>query len=93
MGRNAIPAQPHRALATVISGSSGEDVISKISGHYIQHSSRTTRYDRWERLQNNQAWLYPDLAFLFTHWENVWGAVKTNLNARTQVSGLDASYK
>jgi hypothetical protein len=82
---SALQGYPRRPLVVVVSGSAG-DIVSKIANHYIQVSRRAVKHERWNRLRANQAWIYLDLCFLFTHWENVWGTVKQNLHVQTQVS-------
>ena len=82
---SALQGYPPRPLAVVVSGSAG-DIVSKIAHHYIQVSRRAVKHERWNRLRANQTWIYLDLCFLFTHWENVWGTVKQNLHFQTQVS-------
>ncbi|KAH6707784.1 hypothetical protein BKA61DRAFT_134492 [Leptodontidium sp. MPI-SDFR-AT-0119] len=75
---NGLSTANTRPLAVVISVSTG-NISSKISGHYQQH-----KYERWNRLSNNQIWIYLDLYFLFTRWDRIWGAMKQNLNARIE---------
>ncbi|KAH8819972.1 hypothetical protein F5884DRAFT_849257 [Xylogone sp. PMI_703] len=52
-----------------------EDIIQ----HYQQE-----QYKRWDRLRVNQAWVYLDLYFLFTRWDQIWALVKRNLNERIE---------
>lgn len=82
---SALQGYPGRPLMVVVSGSAG-DIVSKIASHYIQVSRRAVKHERWNRLRANQTWIYLDLCFLFTHWENVWETVKQNLHFQTQVS-------
>ncbi|KAG4438465.1 hypothetical protein IFR05_006033 [Cadophora sp. M221] len=75
---NGLSTANNRPLAVVISVSTG-NISSKISKHYLQQQQ-----ERWNRLSNNQIWIYLDLYFLFTRWDRIWGAMKQNLNARIE---------
>jgi hypothetical protein len=70
----------YRPLVIVISATTG-NIGSKISSHYLQ-----AHYERWDRLDDNQNWIYLDLYFLFTRWDRIWGAIKQNLSTRIEVS-------
>lgn len=76
----AVNDHPDRPLIVVISRRT-DTIASKIQAHYSDE-----RYNRWDRISKNQAWVYLDLYFLFTKWDRVWGAVKHNLQKRTEVS-------
>lgn len=76
---NAIEGQPDQPLIVVISRCK-RDISAQITRHYLIDD-----YKRWDRLNGNHAWVYLDLYFLFTKWDRVWGAVKQNLNSRTEV--------
>ncbi|KAH8588870.1 hypothetical protein B0O99DRAFT_693028 [Bisporella sp. PMI_857] len=76
--KNGLPTHGYRPLVVVISASTG-NISSKISSHYMQ-----THHERWDRLDDNQTWIYLDLYFLFTRWDRVWGAIKQNLSIRIE---------
>jgi hypothetical protein len=76
----AVNDHPDRPLIVIISRRT-DTIASKIQAHYSDE-----RYNRWDRISKNQAWVYLDLYFLFTKWDRVWGAVKHNLQKRTEVS-------
>lgn len=78
--RGAIDSCPERPLVVIVSKRT-EGISTKIMNHFTNDS-----YKRWDRLCKNQAWVYLDLYFLFTKWDRVWGAVKHNLQKRTEAS-------
>jgi hypothetical protein len=80
--QGAIEGHPDRSLIVIISWRT-DGISSKVINHYSND-----RYKRWDRLAKNQAWVYLDLYFLFTKWDRIWGAVKQNLQRRTEVSLL-----
>ena len=82
--QGAIQGHPDRPLIVIITRRN-DGIHSKIANHYSND-----RYKRWDRLAKNQAWVYLDLYFLFTKWDRIWGAVKQNLQRRTEV-GLPMS--
>jgi acyl carrier protein phosphodiesterase len=84
--RGAIQSHPDRPLIVIISRRT-DGISSKITSHYSND-----RYKRWDRIAKNQAWVYLDLYFLFTKWDRIWGAVKQNLQRRTEV-GLSTSSR
>jgi hypothetical protein len=47
----------YRPLVVIISATTG-NISSKISSHYLQ-----THHKRWDRLDDNQTWIYLDLYF------------------------------
>ncbi|RFU34416.1 hypothetical protein B7463_g1904, partial [Scytalidium lignicola] len=76
--QGALRDQPDRPLIVVISRCA-RTIREDITQHYLQE-----QYKRWDRLRVNQAWVYLDLYFLFTRWDQIWDSVKYNLNRRTE---------
>jgi hypothetical protein len=85
--RGAINSYPERPLVVIVSKRT-EGISTKIMNHFANDG-----YKRWDRLCKNQAWVYLDLYFLFTRWDRVWGAVKHNLQTRTEASNALLSIR
>lgn len=73
-------------LLIILATKKSENIVSKIAEHYTQTTDRQRIYPRWERLAAHQFWVLPDLCELFTNWDNVWEAVKSNLTLNQAVS-------
>ncbi|KAH9206575.1 hypothetical protein DL95DRAFT_416400 [Leptodontidium sp. 2 PMI_412] len=66
-----------RPIVVVISDSTRQ-IERDIKNHYPDQD-----HSRWDRLEQNQTWVYLDLYFLFTKWDLVWSEAKSKLDSRT----------
>lgn len=62
------------------------NLIEILKNHYTEDDQR-----RWARLEQDQLWVVPDLAYLFTHWNPVLQAMKVDLK-RADISGRKGMF-
>lgn len=84
--RGGLPAHPEVSIIVVVGGPNF-DLSLRLSELYSQDHQR--RYNRLKLLPH---WIYTDLLFEFTKWDDVWGSTRAHMNLfRDEIYGNKAA--